>query len=552
MRSAVIFNFLIEANIMASIAILLMIPLRKLLRKQIGNTAICFGWLFIALRLLCPLTLPNPFIHEIRPAYLDDTMIRPIAGQIKVRVVDAIGDLGRVFWQAGNRQAYGDLQKVAAGVDYNGYPAALAWIWLAGCMLVLLWFIYKNVHFRKALRKNRIGEISGELRENYLQLCRERKVKPVPVFFTDPVPGACLVGVFKPYIVLPVITSPEDVKNVLVHEICHLKNRDHLWGVVRLLCCAVHWFNPLVWIAASMSRTDSELRCDDRVTGPMNESERKEYANVLVLAAARKSMPGPGVMATGMTMTGKRLKNRVEVILQHKKPVRAFAVTFAVIAFACLVGAFATSETNMLWHTSFPDNYEGKDLTMNPEKLEYYSKSQEELDMLGTELWQSASMKEENIHTPFSLKADFERAEWRMTDSDGDLVTIYDGQGTLIGLQNNQSGLNESSALPIGEPNTPMTKMSEMEPEDLDQSIGEYITHFLTCFRPDLVSGRNYMQYLEERKNGEVYFAVFALRRTMMDEDDAYPAMIVLETYPDIRVVKMTTVPEEMTEPGQG
>ncbi len=39
MRSATIFNFLIEANIMASIAILLMIPLIKLLRKQMGNTA---------------------------------------------------------------------------------------------------------------------------------------------------------------------------------------------------------------------------------------------------------------------------------------------------------------------------------------------------------------------------------------------------------------------------------------------------------------------------------------------------------------------------------
>ena len=72
MRSAMIFNFLIEANIMASIAILLMIPLRKLLRKQMGNTAICFGWLLIALRLLIPLTLPNPLIHEIRPAYRFD------------------------------------------------------------------------------------------------------------------------------------------------------------------------------------------------------------------------------------------------------------------------------------------------------------------------------------------------------------------------------------------------------------------------------------------------------------------------------------------------
>ena len=170
MRSAVIYNFLIEANIMASIAILLMILLRKLLRKPLGNFALCFGWLLTAIRLLCPLSLPNPFIHEIRPAYLSDATIRPIAGQIKIRLIDAITDLGVVFWRAGNQEAANEMQKVAVGVDYNGYPAILAWIWMAGCILVLLWFVYKNIRFRSALRKNRIEEISGELKEMYLEI----------------------------------------------------------------------------------------------------------------------------------------------------------------------------------------------------------------------------------------------------------------------------------------------------------------------------------------------------------------------------------------------
>ena len=57
MRSAVIYNFLIEANIMASIAILLMMLLRKLLRKPLGNSALCFGWLLTAVRLHCPTRL---------------------------------------------------------------------------------------------------------------------------------------------------------------------------------------------------------------------------------------------------------------------------------------------------------------------------------------------------------------------------------------------------------------------------------------------------------------------------------------------------------------
>lgn len=553
MRSALIYNFLIEANIMASIAILLMIPLRKLFRKQLGNSAICFGWLLVAIRLLCPLSLPNPFIREIRPAFLSDETIRPIAGQIKVRLVDAIGDVGRLFWQAGNKEGYSRMQAAADGVDYNGYPQTIAWIILIGAACVLLWFGFSNIRFRKKLRAGRIEEISGGLKEMYLNMCKERKIRPVPVYFTDPVPGACLVGVFRPFIVLPVITAPEDVKNVLTHEICHLKNRDHIWNILRMLCCAIHWFNPLVWLAASMSRTDSELRCDDRVTEAMDEQERKDYANVLVYAAARKSMPGIGVMATGMTMTGKRLKNRVLGVIQNRKPIRAFAFVFMAVAFTCLVGAFATSETGLTWLTSFPNNYEANDWTLDQEMLQYYAEDREALDSFGVGVWESASLKENSSHTPFSLKSNDEGTEWIMTDSGGELILVYDGQGTLISLLNNKSGVDDSTIIPLTALDTPMEKMTELYPDQIDEIVGEYVSHFLYSFRPDLISGSNYVQLLEQWKHGSNWFAVFALRRTVMDvHEDQYLAMIELQMYPEIRVVRMTTVQDQMKNPGNG
>ena len=553
MRSALIYNYLIEANIMASIAILLMIPLRKLFRKQLGNSAICFGWLLVAIRLLCPLSLPNPFIREIRPAFLSDETIRPIAGQIKVRLVDAIGDVGRLFWQAGNKEGYSRMQAAADGVDYNGYPQTIAWIILIGAACVLLWFGFSNIRFRKKLRAGRIEEISGGLKEMYLNMCKERKVRPVPVYFTDPVPGACLVGVFRPFIVLPVITAPEDVKNVLTHEICHLKNRDHIWNILRMLCCAIHWFNPLVWLAASMSRTDSELRCDDRVTEAMDEQERKDYANVLVYAAARKSMPGIGVMATGMTMTGKRLKNRVLGVIQNRKPIRAFAFVFMAVAFTCLVGAFATSETGLTWLTSFPNNYEANDWTLDQEMLQYYAEDREALDSFGVGVWESASLKENSSHTPFSLKSNDEGTEWIMTDSGGELILVYDGQGTLISLLNNKSGVDDSTIIPLTTLDTPMEKMTELYPDQIDEIVGEYVSHFLYSFRPDLISGSNYVQLLEQWKHGSNWFAVFALRRTVMDvHEDQYLAMIELQMYPEIRVVRMTTVQDQMKNPGNG
>ena len=558
MRSAVIYNFLIEANIMASIAILLMIPLRKLLRKQLGNSALCFGWLLTAVRLLCPLSLPNPFIHEIRPAYVYDMTIRPIAGQIKIRLIDAITDLGTAFWRAGNQQAANEMQKAAVGVDYNGYPAILAWIWMAVCILVLLWFVFRNIQFRKALKDNRIEEISGELKEMYLQLCEERNVTPVPVYFTDPVPGACLVGILKPYIVLPVITAPKDVKNVLIHEICHLKNKDQIWGILRLLCCAIHWFNPLVWLAASMSRTDCELRCDDRVTAPMDEAERKDYANVLVLATARRNMPGIGVMATGMTMTGKRLKNRVIAIVQTRKPIRIFAGVFMIFAFACLIGAFATSEISRSWLTSFPDNSEQTEWTLDAEMLKYYATDQEALDAYGTGVWLSPSLKEEDIRTPFTVQHNEAETEWRIADKDEGLMLVFDGNGVLTNLLNGRSNVDDSVPIPLENQDTPMHKLADIYSDHLDEGVLKYFNSFLGSFRPDLVSERNYVQLIEQWQKNDTYFAVFALRTMVLNEqgvlekEDLYPAMIELEMYPEIRVVRLTTVPDQMINPGNG
>ncbi|MBR6861390.1 MAG: M56 family metallopeptidase [Acidaminococcaceae bacterium] len=345
MRSAFVYNFLIEANIMASIAIILMIPLRKFFRKQLGNSAICFGWLLVAIRLLCPLSLVNPLIHEIRSPFASDVAIRPIAGQIKVRVSDALEGLSRVFWRADNQSAYEVTNRLQDGIENASASITLAKIWLVGVLLVIAWFLFCNIRFRMRLRADRIEPITGELKDQFDELCRQRKIRPVPVYFTDPLPSACLVGVFRPYIALPLSAAPQDVIHVLTHEICHIKNRDHLWGILRLLCCAIHWFNPLVWIAASMSRTDSELRCDDRVTQPMNQEERKSYASVLVLAAARRNAPGLGVLATGMTMTGKRLKTRVSTVMQNKKPLRWLTISFAILSSMCLIGAFATSET---------------------------------------------------------------------------------------------------------------------------------------------------------------------------------------------------------------
>lgn len=345
MRTAVFYNFFIEANLMAIIAIVLMAVIRKYLRRPLGSSALCFGWLLVALRLLLPISFVNPLINTIRSPFAPDAAIRPIAGQIKVRAGDLVSSISNMLRRAGNRPGSRAISDIRTDMETGVISIQLFHIYLIGLALIVLWLIYRNVRFYRALANGRVGTLSDEQAARYRDLCAAHSVQPVPVHLIDPLPAAGLVGVFRPRIVLPLTTPPDEMDMTLSHELCHLKSRDNLWSLLRLVCCAVHWFNPLVWMAASMSRTDLEMKCDDAVTDTMDEQQKETYAKVLVQSAARKPAIGLALLEACMTMTGKRLKQRVAAIVKGAKPVRALSVAFAVAAAMCLAGAFATSET---------------------------------------------------------------------------------------------------------------------------------------------------------------------------------------------------------------
>lgn len=347
MRTAVLFNFLLEANLMASAAILLMIVFRKFLRKPLGSRLIYFLWLLVAVRLLVPLALPTVAINDYRPFYLTDEALRPIAGQIKVRISDMIESLSkRPSWTL-NTPYYQTLEALQKGLYFGTLSSFLCKVYFCGVAAALAFFGISNARYQRSIKRNRIEPISGKLLEDYLALCKARNIKPVPVWLADPLPSACLVGVIRPYIALPLTVAPADAVHVLTHEVCHIKGRDHWFSVLRLLSCAVHWFNPLVWLAAYMSRTDCELACDERVVDKATPEERLGYTNTLVQAVSRRYAPGVGVLATGMTMTGKKLKSRVRSILSGKRTVKWLMVAVALLCCMALPLSFFTAEADV-------------------------------------------------------------------------------------------------------------------------------------------------------------------------------------------------------------
>ncbi len=351
-RSMTFFNFLLEATLAGSVLILVVMVLRLVFRKRIGSRLVYLAWILVAVRLLLPVAIPNPLMDSLRPTNSTDAGARPVADQVRVRYQDALSDVSHTL-SASARESGSDFsrslsdvtQELSAYTSYGWLGKAYLLCYGAGAALVTVLFVARHGRFRRKLRKNAVGPLEGWQLELYQKYCQHLKLKPIPVIYVDPLPSPCLVGVFRPVIAMPLTLPPDGFGEALLHELKHYQNKDSWWTLLRCVCCAVHWFNPLVWIAQRLVRTDCELACDERVAVAMTREERLHYADTLVRTAKQAYVPRPGVLATGMTMTGKRLRRRVDSILHLKAVQRAAAAFVAALLVLLTLAAFSTAES---------------------------------------------------------------------------------------------------------------------------------------------------------------------------------------------------------------
>lgn len=211
-------------------------------------------------------------------------------------------------------------QKAAAGNP--GYTAILAgklggislgrlaFIWTAGCVILLLYAVCSYILLK---RKTGAAFNNGE-----------------NIYICDDIDTPFILGTLSPKIYIPSLLTEEERGYVIAHEKAHLKRLDCVWKPLGFILLAVYWFNPLSWVAYILLCRDIELACDERVIADKDIEYKKQYAMTLLNCSSPKKMVSACPLAFGEVS----VKTRIKTVLNYKKP--AFWLVPAAVA-ACVV-----------------------------------------------------------------------------------------------------------------------------------------------------------------------------------------------------------------------
>src|SRR5262249_14114445 len=128
----------------------------------------------------------------------------------------------------------------------------------------------------------------------------------------------------------------EQLRSVLLHELAHIKRRDPLARLLAQIACALHWINPLVWLAGWRLGVECERACDDLV---LSSGVRPSATPRHLLAVVTGSSPAGWAQSGGLAMARKSsLERRLVAVLSDKLNRRGVSVSLAAIALALAAG----------------------------------------------------------------------------------------------------------------------------------------------------------------------------------------------------------------------
>lgn len=315
-------------------------------------------WLIVLLKLVSPPMVELPFASPFAEPELIEAPTKIAAPPSALHFGEELALLAEI---RGAEEAVATPVVEEAVPAESALPSLLAqigtgllWVWGLGSLAVGSLALVRMRRFGRLLGRG--DPASRELRRKLRRLGRRIGMSRTPrICVVDARVSPMVWGVGpSTTLVLPSeldsILNRRELETLLLHELAHLKRRDHWVRLIELTAVILYWWNPVLWLCRRELRRREEECCDAWVVTTLPQ-ESRDYARALVTCidfvagVPRPVAPGASAMGAAGLM-----KRRVEMILRPSTRagldprLRAALVLLALVAIPVLP-VFAQEES---------------------------------------------------------------------------------------------------------------------------------------------------------------------------------------------------------------
>ena len=326
-------NNLMQIGLTVSLAALVPLILRRLMKKRYPARMVCVVWAILALRLLIPvqLTLPQAPVQ-----------VMPRTSYVVQSDQTAFRQAGLPVTQTPARWVTGTQAQTLSAADTGTVKTVditdiLLTLWLAGVIACVLWQGIGYYRLIRSLKGTSCSVERADLHTILQEQCADLVIdREIPLRVSSAADCPMLAGFIHPTLYLPdERISRTDAAFIFRHELTHYKHGD-LWLKLLLLAArCLHWFNPLVHLIARFAQEDIEAACDDAVVRGHDGAYRRAYGETILRSAIAQSQKRKALVSC-FGDDKKTLMRRFEGLFDKSVKKRGVAL---VVMIALLVGS---------------------------------------------------------------------------------------------------------------------------------------------------------------------------------------------------------------------
>lgn len=328
-------NNLMQIGLTVSLAALVPLILRRLMKKRYPARMVCVVWAILALRLLVPvqLTLPQAPVQ-----------VMPRTSYVVQSDQTAFRQAGLPVTQTPTRWVTGTQAETLSAADTGTVKTVditdiLLALWLAGVIACVLWQGIGYYRLIRSLKGTSQPVERADLHTILQEQCADLAIdREIPLRVSAAADCPMLAGFVHPTLYLPdERISRTDAVFIFRHELTHYKHGD-LWLKLLLLAArCLHWFNPLVHLIARFAQEDIEVACDDAVVRGHDGAYRRAYGETILRSAIAQSQKRKALVSC-FGDDKKTLMRRFEGLFDKSVKKRGVAL---VVMIALLVGSLS-------------------------------------------------------------------------------------------------------------------------------------------------------------------------------------------------------------------